>query len=83
MRWYVTHKQCLGFGVAPFDYVAPTEKIRTSYVDLAFAIGDKVILFDGREMTVKVVEEQYNANLALMGVKQLERLTITLEGGGK
>ena len=84
--FYGTHssrKYAVTASVMPFEFVKPTETIKTSQVDLPFAQGDAITLNDGKKMTVKDIEYEEKAERALFGMDVRTAAIITLDGGAK
>lgn len=80
---YRSRQYALTASVMPFEFVKPTEVIKTSQVDLPFAQGDVITLSDGKKMTVKDIEYEEKAERALFGIDVKTAAIITLEGGAK
>ena len=65
------------------EYVSVYEQIRTSRIDLPFAKGDKIILVDGRTMTVDSAMTQIENNKGVYSNDIRTAWIITLNGGGE
>ena len=64
------------------EYIAPTETIRTSRVDIPFRKNDKIKLADGRILSVQSVTPEASPFKAMGGGNGLASYVLTLEGGG-
>lgn len=66
-----------------FQHVLPSQQIYTSNIEMPFAKGDRIIMHDGKTMTVDSMIEEINNDLAYYGANIRTGWIITMTGGGE
>lgn len=66
-----------------FEFIAVTETIYTSDIDLKFASGGKVRMADGRVLSIKNIEPDHDEMKAIFDGQGLIGYYLYLDGGGE